>query len=99
MIVSPATGSQHEGPRIQIEGRAWSCDGVKTVAPTTDFGKHWVETEVAVRDDFEWQRFSTALCLEPGEHVKTARAISVGGIYQPLQVRRNYSHSISIEVV
>lgn len=98
MIVRPAPDSLLQGPKVNVDGWAWSADGVAKVEISTCAGNTWLEAEVAPRVDFRWQTFTFQLDLDPGKHTLIARATSVGGRPQALTGRRNHSHQVNITI-
>lgn len=98
MIVRPAPNSVLRCPRVDIEGWAWSSDGVARVEISSSAGDTWQEATLEPRADFRWQKFTCRLILDPGEHTLIARATSVGGESQALSGRRNHTHRVKIRV-
>ncbi|KAL1883243.1 hypothetical protein Daus18300_000301 [Diaporthe australafricana] len=98
VITRPAPEEDMVGPAVQVEGWAWSEDGVREVHVSSTAGDTWVPAALAVRKDYGWQRFSATLQLEPGKHTVISRATSESGSKQPLSGHRNHVHSLSIIV-
>ena len=99
MIVTPARDAQLEGPRIEVEGWAWSDDVISAVQVSTDGGVSWLDAIVEPRHEFSWQKFNTVVSLSSGLHQLVARATSSSGLQQPLSGRRNHAHTIKICVM
>ena len=98
MIVKPGPDSVMEGPNVEVEGWAWSYDGVESVSISSDDGKSWNECEVDARKGYSWQKFRARLELEPGHYTLMARATSIEGTTQPLEKARNHVHRVSIRI-
>lgn len=98
MIVHPAPKSEVAGPRVAVEGWAWSDDGIDKVSISADGGKMWTVSDVDVRQGHSWQRFKATLELDPGPYTLMARATSIDGVTQPLSNARNHAHSIHIMI-
>jgi DMSO/TMAO reductase YedYZ molybdopterin-dependent catalytic subunit len=99
MIVTPAQDAQLEGPQVEVEGWAWSDDGISAVQVSIDGGGSWLDATVEPRHEFSWQKFKTVVPLLSGLHQLMARATSSSGVHQPLSRRRNHVHSIKICVM
>ncbi len=91
MIVRPAPGTIVHDSNVDVEGWAWSHDGVANVQIQID-DDVWKEARLEPRTDFRWQKFTLQLALSTGEHTLRARATSVGGKSQPSAKRRNHIH-------
>ncbi|KAF9693278.1 hypothetical protein EKO04_008901 [Ascochyta lentis] len=98
MIVCPAPDTIFHKSEVDVEGWAWSHDGVAKVEIKASDTDDWRETYLEPRTDFRWQKFTLQLALKPGEYVLTARATSVGGKSQALTARRNHAHQVPIRV-
>ena len=104
MIVRPRPGEVlmteegEEETEVQIEGWAWSDEGVKDVEISVDNGKTWEGTELEVRKEYSWQKFKLKVRLKQGEWKMIARAECWSGLKQPLKGRRNHVHSVTFEV-
>ncbi|KAF4959245.1 hypothetical protein FSARC_10761 [Fusarium sarcochroum] len=98
MIVKPADSAVIKTGRVDMEGWAWSHDGVTQVEVSVDEGQSWTDGSVEKKRDKAWQRFTAVVHLKPGVHKLCARATSHGGIQQPLTGRRNHVHSIAVNV-
>ena len=97
-IVRPAPGSQVQGPRVFVEGWAWSEDGVIEVGVSADEGATWTKGEVEGRSEFSWQSFRGTLELSSGRHTVLARARGWDGRMQPMGEGRNRVHRVDVEV-
>jgi DMSO/TMAO reductase YedYZ molybdopterin-dependent catalytic subunit len=98
MITRPQTEAVVEGKRIQIEGWAWSEDGVGNVEVTADNGATWVRAIVHDRFEYGWQRFEYSMELSVGTHTLMSRATSISGKVQPLCGRRNHVHRVLVTI-
>ncbi|KAM5344553.1 hypothetical protein ACJ41O_013088 [Fusarium nematophilum] len=98
MIVKPAESAVVKSGEVEVEGWAWSYDGVADVSVSIDDGLSWIPGNVDDRVEQSWQRFVAVLQLDPGEYVLVARATSMGGFKQPLERRRNHVHRVTITV-
>lgn len=98
MIVCPAPDTIVHGSKVDVEGWAWSHDGVAKVEVRTTDDDTWQEADLEPRVDFCWQRFTLQLALESGQHTLTARATSVSGTSQALSGRRNHTHRVCIRI-
>lgn len=98
MIVRPAPDTIVRGSTVNIEGWAWSHDGVAKVEISSNNGDDWYEAELMPQSDFCWQNFTSQLSLRPGEHTLIARATSLDGRSQALSGRRNHVHTVTIKV-
>lgn len=98
MITKPAPDTLISGTQVEIEGWAWSCDGVARVEVSSNEGELWHAALVDDRTGFSWHKFRTILVLQPGEHVLMARATCKEEMTQPLSGWRNHVHSVTIRV-
>ncbi|KAJ4989635.1 sulfite reductase [Stagonosporopsis vannaccii] len=98
MIVRPAPNSIIHGPKVGIEGWAWSHDGVAKVEISFTNGEDWHEAQLEPQRDFRWQKFDLQLFLQSGEYMLIARAVSLDGKSQALRERRNHAHIINIKI-
>jgi|SRR5690242_801507 len=98
MIVRPALDAVLQGSGVDVEGWAWSHDGVVKVEISSTDGEYWHEADLVPRLDFRWQKFHLQLSLQPGKHTLMARATSLNGKTQALRDRRNHAHRVNIEV-
>ena len=98
MIVRPRPNEVIKSRQVQVEGWAWSPDGVGSVEINCDGEETW--TKAAVDEGFEhaWQRYVAVLEMALGRHTVVARAMSVSGEKQPLSGRRNHVHRVEIDV-
>jgi DMSO/TMAO reductase YedYZ molybdopterin-dependent catalytic subunit len=99
MIVRPKPGARINAGPAEVEGWAWSEDGVVAVDISADEGQTWTAAKVGERTEFSWQRFKTTLTLQPGEYVVLARAKGADGRMQPLGKGRNHVHRVAIRVL
>lgn len=83
---------------VEVEGWAWSDEGVRAVEVSLDQGKTWDEAEVQMRREREWQQFRTSLRVRQGQWTIIARAECKSGQKQPLTGRRNHVHSVRFRV-
>jgi DMSO/TMAO reductase YedYZ molybdopterin-dependent catalytic subunit len=98
IIVRPKPGEIVQGPKLPVEGWAWSEFGVSSLSVSSDGGMSSNSATVCSRVEFGWQRFETMLRLEPGRHSIVARATCVSGRVQPLEGRRNHVHRVEVHV-
>jgi DMSO/TMAO reductase YedYZ molybdopterin-dependent catalytic subunit len=94
MIVRPAPDTILRSSKVDVEGWAWSSDGVDRVDISSSAGNTWQEADLEPRFDFRWQRFTCQLDLEPGEQMLIAKATSTNGKSQALSGRRNQAHRV-----
>ncbi|KAG4262872.1 hypothetical protein FPRO03_10235 [Fusarium proliferatum] len=99
MITRPADSEALSAGSVQVEGWAWSHDGVALVEISRDEGQSWIRGTVGHKEDQAWQNFTAAVDLEPGVWRLMARATSESGMQQPLTGRRNHVHSIMMMFV
>ena len=99
LITRPASGARLEGPKVAVQGWAWSCDGIDDVRISVNEGDSWITADVEQRTEFSWQQFRAVLELPDGEHQLMARATSANGVQQPLYGRRNHVHAVAIKVM
>ena len=97
MIVSPTLNSILHGTTVNVEGWAWSHDGVAKVEVSSG-GDDWQEAALEPRIDFRWQKFTSQLTLRTGEHTLTAKATSISGQTQAPNGRRNHTHWVNVTV-
>ncbi|KAK4947520.1 hypothetical protein LTR10_013465 [Elasticomyces elasticus] len=98
IITYPAPDAVVSGPNVEIQGWAWSHDGVESVEVSVDPAGSWNKTQLGKQTDFSWQRFSVTLQLPVGGCTITARATSSSGIQQPFRGRRNHVHNVHVVV-
>lgn len=98
IIVRPRPNEVVRDRRVQVEGWAWSPDGLEAVAISCDGGETWIKATVDERFEQAWQRYALNLEILPGHHTIVARAMSVSGDKQPLLGRRNHVHRVEINV-
>ncbi|KAH6962887.1 Oxidoreductase, molybdopterin-binding domain-containing protein [Fusarium avenaceum] len=98
MITKPTDSAVVKRGKVEVEGWAWSHDGVVIVEVSTDDGDSWVKGVVRRKDDQAWQKFAATVDLGLGTHRLIARATSEDGLRQPLTGRRNHAHRIAINV-
>ncbi|KAM0207039.1 hypothetical protein ACHAQD_012210 [Fusarium lateritium] len=98
MITKPAESAVLKPGRVEIEGWAWSHDGVSLVEVSADDGGDWVKGIVEKKEDQAWQRFIATVNLDPGVYRLIVRAMSEGGLQQPLTGRRNHVHGVTVNV-
>ena len=98
MIVRPAPDTVLRGREVDVEGWAWSHDGVAKVELSSDGGNLWTEAQLEPRKDFSWQRFSLQLRLTSGSHTLIARATSKSGKCQAMSGWRNHVHSVDVQL-
>ncbi|KAI1613249.1 Oxidoreductase, molybdopterin-binding domain-containing protein [Exophiala viscosa] len=98
IITCPAPDAVVLAPNVQIQGWAWSHDGVGSVEVSADQGGVCNDAHVGKQTDFSWQKFSVTLQLPVGDCNVTARATSSSGLQQPLRGRRNHVHTVHIVV-
>lgn len=96
MITRPVPDSILEGPIIEVEGRAWSEDGVQSVDVSVDEGRTWAAASVEARAEFSWQKFEAKLSLTAGDRTILARAKGADGRMQPPGEGRNHVHRVPI---
>ncbi|OJD33090.1 sulfite oxidase [Diplodia corticola] len=96
-----AGGGEGGSADVVVSGWAWSHDGIASVRVCADDGADggWVDADVADRVDYSWQAFRAKLVLPVGRYGVVARAMSKGGVEQPMHGRRNHVHRIGLEVV
>ena len=97
MIVSPTPNTILHDAVVEVEGWAWSHDGVTKVEVSSS-GLDWQEAALEPRLDFRWQKFTSRLALQPGEHTIIARATSLSGKTQATNGRRNHMHLVQVQV-
>jgi DMSO/TMAO reductase YedYZ molybdopterin-dependent catalytic subunit len=92
------------GPKLQagkptvLTGWAWAECGVATVEVSVG-GDAWHRAELAPRDGFAWQRFSSCWTPRlPGRYRMTCRCVDLLGRSQPDAGARNAIHAIEVEV-
>jgi len=101
MIVKPSPGEEIEGPKVHVEGWAWSHDGIKIVQVSLDEGKSWQDSQVGSMKGYSWQEFSVEANIPPslsGEITIIVRATSTSGMTQKDAGRRNHVHRITVKV-
>jgi DMSO/TMAO reductase YedYZ molybdopterin-dependent catalytic subunit len=98
MIVRPVPGINLQSSEVDIEGWAWSYDGVAQVEINSSVGKAWHKTCLEPHIDFRWQKFTCRLTLSPGEQTLIARATSTNGKSQALSDRRNHAHRVKFSI-
>jgi DMSO/TMAO reductase YedYZ molybdopterin-dependent catalytic subunit len=98
MITKPTDSTVVKRSKVEVEGWAWSHDGVVMVEVSTDDGGSWVKGVVGKKEDQAWQRFTATIDLGQGGYRLVARATSEGGLRQPLTGRRNHVHRIAVDV-
>lgn len=98
LIAEPAPESIIQGPGVQVEGWAWSCDDIEEVSVSADEGKSWTVAQVDPRRDYSWQRFRTSIYLPSGHHTVLSCAKSAGRM-QPLGQGRNHVHRVNVTVM
>ncbi|KAM0201633.1 hypothetical protein ACHAPI_001682 [Fusarium lateritium] len=99
MITKPAESAVVKSGKVEVEGRAWSHDGVVMVEVSADDGGSWVKGVVGKKEDQAWQRFIATVNLNQGVYRLIARATSEGGLQQPLAGRRNHVHRVAVNVI
>jgi DMSO/TMAO reductase YedYZ molybdopterin-dependent catalytic subunit len=101
MIIHPAPGDTISTDDVDVNGWAWSNNGIGGVALSADGGATWQEAEVRPRREFEWQQFEATLALRrtPGSVSIVARARDADGSIQPLSGTRSAAHSVRIQRV
>ncbi|KAM0229680.1 hypothetical protein ACHAP5_011569 [Fusarium lateritium] len=99
MITKPAESALVKPGRVEIEGWTWSHDGVSLVEVSANDGGDWVKGIVEKKEDQAWQRFIATVYLDPGVYRLIARAMSEGGLQQPLTGRRNHVHGVAVNVI
>ncbi|SPJ78933.1 related to sulfite oxidase and related enzymes [Fusarium torulosum] len=98
MITKPIDSAVVKRGKVEVEGWAWSRDGVVIVEVSTDDGGSWVKGIIRKKEDQAWQRYTATVDLDPGVYKLIARATSEGGSQQPLTGRRNHVHRIAVDV-
>ena len=100
LIVSPAPDDViAPSSATEIWGWAWADGGIGTVELSCDGGVSWTDAAVEATRGREWQRF--ALVWQPqnlGRTTLCARATSLSGAQQPLEIGRNAVHRIDVTV-
>ncbi|KAF4446974.1 hypothetical protein F53441_9445 [Fusarium austroafricanum] len=99
MITKPVDSAVVGAGPVEVQGWAWSHDGVKQVEISSGSGSSWIEATVANKEDQAWQKFTAEVKLEPGVWKLVARATSQNGQQQPLTGRRNHVHSVTVRIV
>ncbi|KAF1963700.1 molybdopterin binding oxidoreductase [Byssothecium circinans] len=99
MITKPGPDALVTGSELEVEGWAWSCDGVAKVEVSWNGGESWQEARVGRRKDFSWQKLWATLELRPGEYTLMTRATSREGKTQALTGWRNHVHRVRIRVM
>lgn len=99
MIVSPVPESEICGPKVSVEGWAWSCEPLNNVTVSADEGESWIKADVEERTDFSWVKFRAQIELSPGKYTILSRAKSADGRMQPLGEGRNHVHRVVISVI
>lgn len=98
LITYPAPDSVVSAAGVEIQGWAWSHDGIGSVKVSVDQGITWNKTCVGEQIDRSWQRFSVTLHVPTGGCDIMARATSSSGLQQPLSGRRNHVHTVHVIV-
>lgn len=98
MIVRPAPDTVLRSSKVDIEGWAWSPDGVDRVEISCSAGKIWWKADLEPRIDFRWQKFNCQLQLESGPQTIVAKATSTNGKSQALSGRRNHAHWVQFAI-
>ncbi|KZM25689.1 electron carrier [Ascochyta rabiei] len=98
MITHPSPDTVVRKSTVNVEGWAWSYDGVVKVEIKASNRDGWHEANLDPRIDFRWQRFTLRLALEPGEYVLTAKATSIDGKSQALSSRRNHVNEVRLKI-
>ncbi|WYZ45667.1 hypothetical protein EsH8_VIII_000983 [Colletotrichum jinshuiense] len=98
MITKPEPGTVFQNAEVAVEGWAWCHEQVTSVSVSANQGASWTDASVTPRKEFEWQRWSAVLNLEPGDYNLLAQATSTSRHKQPLSGRRNHVHSVQISV-
>ena len=99
MITRPRPNEELSTDSVNIEGWAWSHDGVSSVDISLDDGQTWQAADLDSRIESSWQRFTLALQLSPGHHHVIARATSKDGQRQQMSERRNHVHRVWFTVL
>lgn len=98
VIVRPKPNEILTSEDFNVEGWAWSCEGVAVMDISHNGGETWQETQLERRIDYSWQKFRIQLHLPQGQHTVIARATCTSGVKQPLSGRRNHAHSVTFSV-
>jgi DMSO/TMAO reductase YedYZ molybdopterin-dependent catalytic subunit len=98
IITCPAPDAVVLAHRVEIQGWAWSHDGIGSVDISVDLGVTWNKTCLGKQTDLSWQRFSVTLQLPVGDCDIMARASSSRGLKQPLSGCRNHVHTVRVVV-
>jgi len=87
LVTAPQTGHRvAPGTVFEVRGHAWAGDrSVSAMHVSIDFGKHWIEAELAEpANRYAWQRWRTNLTLpQAGYYEIWARATDSEGEMQP----------------
>ncbi|KAF2629125.1 hypothetical protein BU25DRAFT_27140 [Macroventuria anomochaeta] len=83
-IVHHTTDTILHNSKVDVEGWAWSHGGVAKLKISFTGGDTWYGTELNLRVDFRWQKFTLQLALESCEHMLVALATSIGSKSQAL---------------
>jgi DMSO/TMAO reductase YedYZ molybdopterin-dependent catalytic subunit len=98
VIVRPRAGEVVKGRELQVEGWAWSEDGVKSMRVSGDGGMTWQEADVHEREGLGWQKFDVWVVVEKGRCEIIARAMCKKRNVQPMEGRRNCVHRVEVVV-
>jgi DMSO/TMAO reductase YedYZ molybdopterin-dependent catalytic subunit len=98
MIVRPAPDVVLKSSTVDVEGWAWSPDGVGFVDISSSAGNTWQKADLEPRIDFRWQRFTCQVDLGSGEQALIAKATSMNGMPQALSGRRNRAHQVHFRI-